>query len=62
MIQSTRSRRGEPLVALAVILLGWVGVRVGMWALTDADQPVAQPKVPAQAQTGQGDDPVESAL
>lgn len=62
MIQSTRSRRGEPLVALTVILLGWVGVRVGMWALTAADQPVAQPKVPAQAQTGQGDDPVESAL
>lgn len=60
MIGSARSRRGQPLIALAAVLLGWVGVRVGLWALVDGDVPLHQPAAPGPAQAAQRMNPAEN--
>lgn len=51
-----RARRGEPLIALGAVLLGWVGLRVALWegitlpalpaSVAQADTRVALPFVP----------------
>jgi hypothetical protein len=47
------ARRGQPLAALALLLLGWVGVRTALWAASPQDEPVAtamtRPAAPPEA-------------
>lgn len=33
------ARRGQPLAALALLLLGWIGVRTALWAASPQDEP-----------------------
>lgn len=42
-LPSRSARRGQPLTALAILLLGWVGARTALWAALpqDAAEPVA---------------------
>lgn len=42
-------RRGQPLAALAILLLGWAGARTALWA-ADEEQLAAMPRAVAQEQ------------
>lgn len=54
------TRRGQPLTALALLLLGWVGARTALWAASPQEAPapaaLVQPAPPASASqpTGSG--------